>query len=145
VIRLTLLAAAAAALVTVTAYTTSWLTRSLESTCSTKPISGTWAQDRAYKATLLRKDCNLSETIFYAVRIDAFSPLLRHAWFTIEEIGDDERPPAPPTLRWTGAQNLAIEMVTKTLRGSLVRNVGQDLTTSVTYVARLPMAFPNYE
>jgi hypothetical protein len=140
--RIMLIAAVAAALVTVSGYITSWFTRAPGSNCSTKPISETWAQDRAYKATLLVRDCNMEETIFYTVRVDAFSPPLRNAWFTIEEIDDDECPDAPPVVHWDGPRTLVSEMRTKTLRGSLVRNIGQDLIMRITY-ARSSNAFPN--
>jgi hypothetical protein len=53
-----------------TIFLTSYVSRLPESNCVTQPISSSWSNDRAYKATLLRKDCNLSKTAFYSVRID---------------------------------------------------------------------------
>src|SRR5882757_9721357 len=131
-----------AALVAVTAYVTSWLARGPEQYCSTAPVMEFWSGDRAYKATLLIKNCNKDESIFYRVRVDAMSPPLKYGWFKYLDLDDDERPNAPPLVRWDRPRLLSIEMQTRTLRGSIVQNVGEDLSTSVTYVAKEPAAFP---
>jgi hypothetical protein len=125
-----------------TAYVTSYFARLPESNCSTSPISEAWAEDHAYKATLLEKQCNKWETIFYSVRVDAYSPPLRRAWFTIEQVEDDERPVAP-VVRWEMRRALLIEMQTRTLSGTIQRHVGDDLTIVRRFQAREPNAFPN--
>ena len=128
----------------VTVYVTSYISRLPESNCSTGPISELWSEDHAYKASLLKKNCKMDETIFYSVRIDAHSPPLRHAWFTKREIADDEYPSGPPMVSWITPRKLEIEMRTRTLRGSLVEHVGDDLTVVRIFNASEPEAFPNY-
>jgi hypothetical protein len=125
-------------------YLTSYIARLPESNCTTSPASEIWSPDRAYKATLLVKDCNLSETIFYSIRVDAYSPPLSTGFFTHEVIEDDERPSEPPTVRWDTPRKLAVEMKTRTLHGTVQRHSGDDLTIVRTYIARQPDAFPNY-
>jgi hypothetical protein len=143
-IRRIVVVAMVAALMAGTAYITSWWVRGPEQYCSTEPVAEFWSQDRAYKATLLVKNCNLWESIFYRVRIDAMSPPLKHGWFMYVDLNDDERPDASPSVRWDGPRLLSIEVQTRTLRGSILQNVGEDLSTSVTYIAKAPAAFPNY-
>jgi len=130
--------------IALTAYASSYIARLPESNCHTTPVSDLWSDDRAYKATVLVKNCNLDETIFYSVRIDAYSPPLRLGWSTHEVIESDERPFEVPTVRWKEPRTLAIEMETKTLRGSIELHVGDDLTIVRTYIAKTPEAFPNY-
>ncbi len=62
------------AAVGVTAYVTHWITAGPEQYCKTTSTAESWAPDRAYKATVFKKDCNSGESIFYSVRVDAFSP-----------------------------------------------------------------------
>ena len=48
-------------------YLTSYISRLPESNCTTRRVSKSWSSDRAYNATLLRKECNLGETAFMMV------------------------------------------------------------------------------
>lgn len=132
------------ALIAVTVYTTSYLARLPESNCSTSPVSELWSEDRVYKATILMKDCNMGETIFYSVRVDAYPPPPRRGWFTKREIDNDERPSEPPAVRWEAPRTLLIEMKTRTLVGSMREHVGDDLTIVRVFAAQAPDAFPNY-
>jgi hypothetical protein len=127
-----------------TIYATSYISKLPESNCTTSPISSLWSDDRAYEATILKMDCNMSETIFYSVRIDAFSPPLREAWFTKQEIESDEFPvpSEPPSIRWIDSRHLEITMKTKTIGGMLNEHVGHDLIITRTYIASSPSAFP---
>jgi hypothetical protein len=143
-IRRIVVVAMVEALMAITAYITSWLARGPEQYCSTEAVTEFWSQDRAYKAALLIKNCNLGESIFYRVRVDAMSPPLKRGWFKYIDLDDDERPDALPSIRWDGPRLLSIEMQTRTLRGSIAQNTGEDLSTSVTYIAKIPTAFPNY-
>src|SRR5713226_1222384 len=78
-------------------------------TCVTASQAEIWAPDRAYKATLSKKDCDMSESIFYSVRIDAVSPPVgRPKWFTVRELDTDERPEHPPQLTWAAPRQLEI-------------------------------------
>jgi hypothetical protein len=42
-----------------------YVARLPESNCASKSIGTFWNADRAFKATLLEKDCNAGETLFY--------------------------------------------------------------------------------
>jgi len=86
----------------------------------TSPVSSSWSHDRAYEATLLRKDCNLGETVFYSVRIDRAG-----AWFLRLEI---EQSPFPdqavePAMKWD-AHKLEIDIPAETFSGSIERRAG---------------------
>ena len=116
-----------------------------ESNCTTKSVAALWAPDRAYKATLLEKKCNLSESLFYSVRVDAYSPPLKTGWFVPGfELENDQYPTGHPQLRWATPRRLEISVATRTMTGSLVENAGDDLTVVRTYTAHDPGAFPNY-
>jgi hypothetical protein len=86
-----------------TAYISHWMTLAPEAKCKTSTVAENWTPDHAYKATVLEKDCNLSETISYSIRVDAFSPPERVAWFTLRELENDARPEAPQ-VTWTAAR-----------------------------------------
>jgi hypothetical protein len=124
-IRRIVLVAMVAALMAITAYITSWLARGPEPDCSTEAAKEFWSQDRAYKAALLIKNCNLGESILYRIRVDAMSPPLKRGWFQYIDLDNDERPDALPSIRWDGPRWLSIEMQTRTLRGSIVQNTGR--------------------
>jgi hypothetical protein len=128
----------------VTAYVTHWVTLGPEQYCKTSSTAESWAPDRAYRATVLKKDCNLGESIFYSVRVDAFSPPERSAWFTTRELEADVWPdqPRPPELTWTTPRQLEITMVTMTLGGRLTEHVGDSLTIVRIFNAAKPDAFP---
>lgn len=126
-------------------YAVSYIARLPESNCRTQAISAHWSPDRAYKATLMEKNCNLGETIFYSVRIDANSPPLKSGWFVPGyELEDDEYPTVRPTLSWAAERRLEIRAKTRTIHGTIILNTGDDLTVVRTYIAREPEAFPNY-
>jgi hypothetical protein len=129
-----------------TAYVTHWITAGPEQYCKTYATAESWAPDRAYKATVFKKDCNLGESIFYSVRVDAFSPPERMAWFTTRELEADVRPdqPRPPELTWSTARQLEITTVTTTLGGRLTEHVGDGLTIVRVFNAAKPDAFPNF-
>jgi hypothetical protein len=131
------------AVIAVTAITTSYFAGLPESNCLTSPVSELWSEDRVYKATVLLKDCNKGETIFYSVRVDFFPPPPRGGWFTRREINDDERPLEAPDVRWEAPRTLLIQMKTRTLGGSMREHVGDDLTIVQNFTARAPDAFPN--
>jgi hypothetical protein len=129
----------------VTIYITSFIARLPESTCKTTSESVHWTQDRAYKATLLKKSCNLGETLFYSIRIDAYSPPLKRAWFVpAYELENDDYPDRPPALQWTSPRRLEVAVSTRTTSGTITTNVGDDLTLVRIYRPREPGAFPNY-
>jgi hypothetical protein len=132
-------------LIAIAVCVTSHVARLPESNCSTSPVFDLPSEDQAYSATVLVKDCNVGETIFYSVRIDARSPPLRLGWFTIYEIEDDERPDGPPELRWEALRTLVIEMPTRTLAGLIRTHIGDDLILVRNFRAKAPDAFPNYK
>ncbi len=130
-----------------TAYVTHWVTLGPEQYCKTSSTAESWAPDRAYKATVFKKDCNLGESIFYSVRVDAFSPPERGAWFTTRElepgvVWPDQ--PQPPDLTWSTPRQLEITMTTTTLGGRLTEHVGGSLTIVRIFDAAKPAAFPNF-
>ncbi|HWE76716.1 MAG TPA: hypothetical protein VG328_26355 [Stellaceae bacterium] len=129
----------------VTAYVTSAFMRSPDYYCTTKPITELWTSDRAYKATLFEKNCNSGESLFYSVRVDAFSPPLRRGWFNNTEIEYDARydvADSPPALRWATPRQLEIKMKTYTLSGTLKSHNGDDLTMVRIFEPEAPDTFP---
>src|ERR1700746_3846190 len=78
-----------------TAYWPHWIPLGPERYCKTSSTAESWAPDRAYKATVFKKDCNLGESIFYSVRVDAFSPPERHSFFTTRQLEADVWPDEP--------------------------------------------------
>jgi hypothetical protein len=127
-------------------YVTAYLARPPEPNCETTSVSVRWAPDKAYKATLLRKSCNHDESLFYSVRIDAYSPPLGRAWFVPGyELENDQYPEHPPIMRWSSPRQLEVVVVTRTMAGTIARHVGEDLTFARTYAPREPGAFPNYD
>src|SRR5215467_255827 len=69
------------AVIGLTAFITHWRTLGFEWYCKTTSTTETWSPDRAYQVTLLKKDCHQGESIFYSVRVHAFSPPNRTGWF----------------------------------------------------------------
>src|SRR5882757_5223572 len=97
-----------------TIFLTSYISRLPESHCATGAISSLWSSDQVYKATLLRKDCNLSETAFYSVRIDKPG-----TWFLSIEIEEDPYPAQvyEPVIRWD-SHKLQIDIPAENFTGS---------------------------
>ena len=116
-----------------TIYLTSYISRLPESNCTTAPVSSSWSDDRAYEATLLKKGCNLDETVFYSVRVDKPG-----AWFLNVEV---EQSPFPdqaiePAMKWD-AHKLEIDIPATTFSGSIERREGE-LTIVRSYIRRRP-------
>jgi hypothetical protein len=111
-----------------TIYLTSYISRLPESNCTTSPVSELWSSDKNYKATLLKKDCNLSETIFYSVRIDKPG-----AWFLRVELEEDPYPAqaSEPAMRWD-MHKLEIDIPAEKFSGSIEHREG-NLTIVRTY------------
>jgi len=114
-------------------YLTSYFSRLPESNCTTGPVSSSWSSDSAYKATLLKKDCNLGETVFYSVRIDK-----PEAWFFRVEIEEDPNPAqaSEPAMRWD-SHKLEVDIPAEAFSGSIERREG-DLTVVRSYVRPKP-------
>jgi hypothetical protein len=114
-------------------YLTAYISRLPESNCTTRQVSRSWSTDRAYNATLLRKECNLGETAFYSIRIDKPG-----AWFLREEIEEDPYPAlaVEPTMKWD-SHRLQIDIVAQKFAGSIERREG-DLTIVRSYLQRKP-------
>jgi hypothetical protein len=143
VLRMAIWAIVTVAAVVLAVVVTSYVARLPESNCSTSAVSETWSEDRFYKATTQLKDCNAGETQFYSVRVDAGGP---RGWFAIYDVEDDEEHPgSPPDVHWDASRVLSITMKTGTLRGSIRRNVGDDLTVIQTYTAKTPNQFPYFD
>ena len=75
-----------------TIYVTSYVSRLPESNCTTAEISHLSSSDQAYKATLLKKGCNVGETHFFSVKIDKSPTLTDRGWFLIQNISQDPYP-----------------------------------------------------
>jgi hypothetical protein len=116
-----------------TIYLTSYISRLPEANCTTDPVSSSWSSDRVYKATLLKKDCNLFETTFYSVRIDK-----PDVWFLKIELEEDPYPAkaSEPVMKWD-SHKLEIDIPAQTLSGSIERREG-DLAVVQTYVFPKP-------
>jgi len=120
-----------------TIFLTSYISRLPESHCATGAISSLWSSDQVYKATLLRKDCNLGETVFYSVRIDKPG-----GWFLRVEIEEDPNPAqsSEPTMRWD-SHKLEVDIPAEAFSGSLERREG-DLTVVRSYIHPKPNPSP---
>jgi hypothetical protein len=116
-------------------YVTSYISRLPESNCITSEASSRSSDDHFYKATLLRKECNMAETTFHSVRIDKLGGPADRRWFLIEQIEQDPypAPPAEPRIRWD-AHKLGIEVPSKQYSGLIERHV-EDLTIVRSYIA----------
>jgi hypothetical protein len=114
-------------------YLTFYISRLPESNCTTRRVSKSWSRDRAYNATLLRKECNLGETAFYSARIARPG-----AWFLTMEIEEDPYPAEAiePTLTWD-LHRLKIDIPAEKFTGSIERREG-DLTVVRSYIQRKP-------
>jgi hypothetical protein len=102
-----------------------YVARLPESNCSSKSVAESWNEDRAFKATLIEKNCNAGETLFYSVRVDAHSPPLRNGWSIpgYELEGDETWPRKIPTLRWVTPGELEISVNTEAIGGTLTNTV----------------------
>jgi hypothetical protein len=108
-----------------TIYITSYISRLPEANCVTKPLSAMWSSDHLYKATLLKKDCNQGETLFFSIRIDKPNTPTG-GWFFVQQVEEDPDSFTPPIIKWV-SHKLEIEIVAKTMTGSIERRIG-DLT-----------------
>jgi hypothetical protein len=102
-----------------------YVARLPESNCKTTPISEYFAPDRAYKATVLEKNCNRGETFFYTVRIDAYSPQLSKAWFNRAELESGLDGQNPPVVHWAEPRRVEVLVKTHALAGTLTVHMGQ--------------------
>ncbi len=125
-------------------YVISFVSRLPESNCSTKQVSEVPSPDHAYKATLQLKNCNMGESLFYSVEIEARSPPAKFAWRNRYELEDDEYPGHAPTVTWATNRRLEIVLKTLTLSGSVQVHTGDDLTVVRRYLPSAPNTFPNY-
>jgi hypothetical protein len=100
-----------------------YVARLPDSNCTSKSVGEFWNADRAFKATLLVKNCNAGETLFYSARIDAYSPPLHGSWFLpgIQLESDQDWPRTVPVVRWTTPRQVEIDVDTDTVAGSLTR------------------------
>jgi len=114
-----------------TIYATYYVATIRERICTTASVTSLWSGDRAYEATLLKKDCNHEETIFYSVRIDK-----PHEWFMIQDVEEDgyPTPAVQPHLKWS-AHRLQIDIPARSLRGSYEHREG-DLSVVRSWVTR---------
>jgi hypothetical protein len=114
-------------------YLASYVSRLPEANCTTSSVSSLWSGDHVYKATLLKKDCNLGETVFYSVRVEK-----PDAWFLRVEIEEDPYPAqaSEPAVSWD-LHRLEIGIPAETFSGSIQHRVG-DLSVVRTYVSPKP-------
>ena len=95
--------------------------------CSTVQESELWSADRAYKATLLKKQCSAAfagEAFFWKVRVDKPEPTASGGWFLVWEIENDKAfDPDPPAMRWDGARVLKVDVSTDRVRGDLTSHI----------------------
>ena len=103
-----------------------YVARLPESNCATKPLSEYFAPDRAYKATVLEKNCNMGETFFYSVRIDAYWPQPSKRWFIVPQLESDTLEQNPPVVHWAEPRRLEVLVKTHTLAGTLTDHFGQE-------------------
>jgi hypothetical protein len=114
-----------------TIYITSYISRLPESNCVTGPISAIWSSDHLYKATLLKKDCDDGETVFFSVRIDKPNTPTG-GWFFVQLVEEDPESFTPPIIKWA-SHKLEIEIPAEMMTGSIERRIG-DLTIARLYV-----------
>ena len=114
--------------------------------CKTMTIATSWSPDRIYEASLIEKNCNQGESLFYSVRIDAKPRPGRRGWFVpgYELENDLVHPESPPAMTWATPRRLEIKVGTRTLAGSLELSAGDDLTVVRDYVPAARGAHPNF-
>src|ERR1700728_4807471 len=102
-----------------------YIARLPESNCSSKPVAESWNEDHAFKATLIKKNCNAGETLFYSVRVDAHSPPLHSGWFVpgYELEADETWPRQIPSFRWVTPRELGVTVNTGTVSGTVTNTV----------------------
>jgi hypothetical protein len=108
--------------------------------CKTRPVDEVWSSDKAFKATILRKACNVDETVFYNVRIDSLGSATTKRWFIpgYELENDDDHPEHAPKLRWTKLHELEAIVRTETLSGKLTVRSADDFVFVRTYLPSKP-------
>jgi hypothetical protein len=113
-----------------------YIARLPESNCVSTPLGEYWAPDRGYKATVLEKDCNLGETFFYSIRIDANSPPPSKRWFVLPQLESDTLERNPPVVHWAEPHRLEVLVKTHTLAGTLTVHMGQESGQDLILVRR---------
>jgi hypothetical protein len=122
-----------------------WSREKSDVRCESSTVGEQWSSDRVYKATLLRKSCNFGETVFYSFRLDFTGSKTSSGWFISGfDLEIDEYPQADPEIIWVNSRKVQVLIHTRTLNGTLSRNVGSDLIFVRPYIAKEPLAFPNY-
>jgi hypothetical protein len=143
----------------ITIYLTSYISRLPESNCTTSPFTVAWSDDLIYEAIMLKKDCNLGESIFYSVKIhkqpdqagdytdkslkgERSSDLMQwtksKGWFFVVNIEAEAYPggpPTPPVMKWE-SHKLRIDIASNILSGSIELQQRQtgDLTVVRSYI-----------
>lgn len=122
-----------------------WSQEKSDVRCESITLREQWSSDRVYKATLLRKSCNFSETVFYSLRLDFTGSKTSSGWYVSGfDLEIDEYPRADPEIIWVNSRKVQVLIHTRTLNGTLSRNVGSDLIFVRSYIAKEPLVFPNY-
>ena len=103
--------------------------------CSINSVGQLWSVDRLFKATILRKSCNLDETVFYSVRLDFVgTPSSPASFIPGIELENDQFTPENPILNWSNGHKLEITISTKLMSGTLEDHLNNDLVIIRKYV-----------
>lgn len=108
----------------VTIYLTSYIARLPESNCSTAQLQDFWSADRRYRSVLMKKECNLGETIFYSVRLETSGKPRLEGWYVVLNIeGEGGIDEDEPSVEWISPNTLEIKSTTGTLKGTIERRI----------------------
>lgn len=112
--------------------------------CELSTLETEFSADKMYKATLLRRNCNLGEPVTYFVRLDYIGSESGSGWSIPGfELENDEYSYVNPELHWINQRKLEVLVHTRTLGGHLTRNIGADLIFVRSYAPKEPQSFPN--
>jgi len=122
-----------------------WFALNREGGCTSSIIKQEFSVDKMYKATLLKKDCNIGESITYSIRFDSVGSSVEGGWFIpCFELENDEYPESIPEMRWTDQHRLEVRVRTRTLSGQLTRNINNNLIFSRSYIPKDPSTLPQF-
>jgi hypothetical protein len=113
--------------------------------CQLAAIARYPSGNEASTATVLKRSCNMDETINYFVRLDVRGRRPgRDGWWMVLKLENDAYPINQPTVVWTKETAVQVTVSTRTLAGTLVSDAGDDIVITRVYQPREPGALPNY-
>lgn len=111
--------------------------------CTTDLGAAIVAPQSTYAAKIRKTTCVAGAELTFAVVLDR-NGKGPNDWTYAVQIETDKKDPEPPQVEWSGPASVKIVVPTRTLRGTLIEHVGQDLRVERQFVPQEPDAFPNF-